>query len=64
MNGDLQKAFEWLRKKGQATVMKNNRAANEGLVGVAVDGPTGVVVEVNSETDFVARNADFQVRIF
>lgn len=60
MDGDLQKAFEWLRKKGQATVMKNNRAANEGLVGVAVEGATGVVVEVNSETDFVARNADFQ----
>ncbi len=60
MDGDLQKAFEWLRKKGQATVMKNNRAANEGLVGVAVAGGTGVLVEVNSETDFVARNADFQ----
>lgn len=60
MDGDLQKAFEWLRKKGQATVMKNNRAANEGLVGVAVEGGTGVLVEVNSETDFVARNADFQ----
>ena len=60
MDGDLQKAFEWLRKKGQATVMKNNRAANEGLVGVAVSGGTGVLVEVNSETDFVARNADFQ----
>jgi elongation factor Ts len=60
VNGDLQKAFEWLRKKGQATVMKNNRAANEGLVGVAVEGGTGVLVEVNSETDFVARNADFQ----
>ncbi len=60
VDGDLQKAFEWLRKKGQATVMKNNRAANEGLVGIAVDGAAGVIVEVNSETDFVARNADFQ----
>eukprot|EP00624_Nannochloropsis_granulata_P001550 evm.model.NODE_17657_length_23989_cov_36.963066.5 len=60
VEGDLAKAFEWLRKKGQATVMKNNRAANEGLVGIAVEGPAGVIVEVNSETDFVARNADFQ----
>lgn len=60
VDGDLAKAFEWLRKKGQATVMKNNRAANEGLVGIAVEGPAGVIVEVNSETDFVARNADFQ----
>lgn len=60
VEGDLKKAFEWLRKKGQATVMKNNRAANEGLIGVAVVGSSGVVVEVNSETDFVARNADFQ----
>ncbi|EWM28678.1 elongation factor ts [Nannochloropsis gaditana] len=60
VDGDIAKAFEWLRKKGQATVMKNNRAANEGLVGIAVEGQAGVIVEVNSETDFVARNADFQ----
>ncbi|GAB5030446.1 elongation factor ts [Nannochloropsis oceanica] len=63
VEGDLAKAFEWLRKKGQATVMKNNRAANEGLVGIAVEGSAGVIVEVNSETDFVARNADFQAFI-
>lgn len=44
--GDLKKAFEWLRKKGQASMAKSARSANEGLVGVAVDGNTGVILEV------------------
>lgn len=100
VGGDIKKAFEWLRKKGAATIAKTNRSANEGLIGLAVQGSTGVLVEVcqscsvrlhkknlspffplgtrvtqpspepatfeplcvqvNSETDFVARNADFQ----
>jgi elongation factor Ts len=60
VEGNLKKAFEWLRKKGQASVAKNNRAAKEGLVAAAVRGNTGVLVEVNSETDFVARDAEFQ----
>lgn len=47
MDGDLKKAFEWLRKKGQATIVKSNRSANEGLVGVAVEGNAGVIVEVS-----------------
>ena len=46
VDGNIHKAFEWLRKKGQASVMKNNRAANEGLIGVAFEGSEGVIVEV------------------
>ncbi|EWM20492.1 elongation factor ts, partial [Nannochloropsis gaditana] len=57
---DVEAAFDWLRKKGQATIAKRDRATKEGLVALAVDGTRGVAVEVNSETDFVARNADFQ----
>ena len=45
----------------QATIAKRDRATKEGLVALAVEGNRGVAVEVNSETDFVARNADFQV---
>ena len=60
-DGDFESAVDWLRTKGLAkAAKKSGRVAAEGLVAVAVDGSTGVVVEVNSETDFVAKNADFQ----
>ncbi len=60
-NGDLEAAVDWLRKKGlSAAAKRSGRIACEGLVGVAVSGTRGAVVEVNSETDFVARNAIFQ----
>ncbi len=60
-NGDVEAAMDWLRAKGMATASKkSSRTAAEGLVGVAVSGTTGVAVEVNSETDFVAKNAQFQ----
>jgi elongation factor Ts len=59
--GDIEGAIDWLRKKGLAkAAKKSGRVAAEGLVGVAVKDNAGVVVEVNSETDFVARNEDFQ----
>lgn len=59
--GDLDAAVDWLRKKGLAAAAKKaGRVAAEGLVGVASQGTSGAVVEVNSETDFVARNDDFQ----
>ncbi len=59
--GDLEAAVDWLRKKGLAAAAKKaGRVAAEGLVGVAVAGPVGAVVEVNSETDFVGRNEQFQ----
>lgn len=59
--GDMDAAVDWLRTKGLAkAAKKSGRTAAEGLVGVAVDGGVGVAVEVNSETDFVAKNADFQ----
>ena len=60
-NGDFEEAQQWLRKKGlAAAAKKSSRAAADGLVAVAVDGPCGVVLEVNAETDFVARNESFQ----
>ncbi len=60
-NGDIEAAIDWLRAKGMATASKkSSRTAAEGLVGVAVSGTTGVAVEVNSETDFVAKNDQFQ----
>ncbi|WP_370930945.1 translation elongation factor Ts [Bartonella sp. DGB1] len=60
-NGDMTAAEDWLRKKGIARADKKlGRAAAEGLVGVAREGNKGVMVEINSETDFVARNEDFQ----
>ncbi|CUH40445.1 Elongation factor Ts [Jannaschia seosinensis] len=60
-DGDMEAAIDWLRTKGLAkAAKKSGRTAAEGLVAVAVDDGTGVVVEVNSETDFVAKNADFQ----
>ncbi len=60
-NGDMEAAIDWLRTKGlAAAAKKSGRVAAEGLVGVAVAGTTGAVVEVNSETDFVAKNEQFQ----
>ncbi|HVJ51241.1 MAG TPA: translation elongation factor Ts [Aliidongia sp.] len=59
--GDLEGAVDWLRKKGlSAAAKKAGRVAAEGLVGVETQGKVGAVVEVNSETDFVARNDKFQ----
>ncbi|QYK40168.1 MAG: elongation factor Ts [Paracoccaceae bacterium] len=60
-NGDMEAAVDWLRTKGLAKAAKKaGRVAAEGLVGVAVADGRGVAVEVNSETDFVAKNGDFQ----
>jgi len=60
-NGDMEAALDWLRTKGLAKAAKKaGRTAAEGLVGVAVENGVGVAVEVNSETDFVGKNADFQ----
>jgi len=60
-NGDIEASIDWLRKKGLSKAAKKaGRVAAEGLIGVAVEGRKGAVVEVNSETDFVARNAQFQ----
>jgi len=60
-NGDLEAAVDWLRTKGLAAAdKKSSRTAAEGLVGVAVAGTKGVAVEVNSQTDFVAKNEIFQ----
>jgi elongation factor Ts len=59
--GDVEASIDWLRTKGLAKAAKKaGRVAAEGLVGVAASGTTAVVVEVNSETDFVARNEEFQ----
>src|SRR5690348_15312097 len=59
--GDLEGAVDWLRKKGLAAAAKKaGRVAAEGLVGVATRGAAGAAVEINSETDFVARNEAFQ----
>ncbi len=60
-DGDMEAAVDWLRTKGlAAAAKKSGRTAAEGLVGVAVEGTTGAAVEVNSETDFVAKNGQFQ----
>jgi len=60
-NGDMEAAVDWLRTKGLAKAAKKaDRVAAEGLVGVAVNNGRGVAVEINSETDFVAKNPDFQ----
>ncbi len=62
--GDMEAAVDWLRKKGLAKAAKKaGRVAAEGLVGVVIEGGKGVVVEVNSETDFVARNPEFQAMV-
>ena len=61
VNGNVEEAVDWLRKKGLAAAAKKaGRVAAEGLVGVATEGTQGVVVEINAETDFVARNDKFQ----
>ena len=60
-NGEMEAAIDWLRAKGLAAAAKKaGRTAAEGLVGVAVEATRGAVVEVNSETDFVAKNEIFQ----
>jgi len=60
-NGEMEAAIDWLRAKGLAAAAKKaGRTAAEGLVGVAVEGNRGAVVEINSETDFVAKNEIFQ----
>ncbi|PTX01302.1 translation elongation factor Ts [Pararhodobacter aggregans] len=60
-DGDMEAAVDWLRTKGLAKAAKKaDRVAAEGLVGVAVDNGRGVAIEINSETDFVAKNEDFQ----
>jgi len=64
VGGDMEAAVDWLRTKGLAKAAKKaDRVAAEGLVGVAVSGGKGVAVEVNSETDFVGKNADFQALV-
>jgi elongation factor Ts len=63
-NGDMDAAVDWLRTKGLAKAAKKaDRVAAEGLVGVAVTDGRGVAVEINSETDFVAKNVDFQTLV-
>ena len=60
-DGDIEKAVDWLREKGLATAAKKaGRVAAQGLVAMKTDGKQGVVVEVNSETDFVSKNELFQ----
>jgi elongation factor Ts len=60
-NGNMEAAIDWLRAKGlSAAAKKAGRTASEGLVGVVVEGKRGAVIEVNSETDFVAKNDTFQ----
>src|SRR6185295_5329125 len=63
-SGDMEAAIDWLRKKGLSKAAKKaGRVAAEGLIGVAARGGSGAVVEVNSETDFVARNDQFQATV-
>jgi elongation factor Ts len=63
-DGDMEVSMDWLRTKGLAkAAKKSSRTAAEGLVAVAVSGGKGVAVEVNSETDFVGKNADFQAMV-
>ena len=60
-SGNVEEAIDWLRKKGLSNAAKKSgRVAAEGLVGVASNGTTGVIAEVNAETDFIARNEQFQ----
>ncbi|MBL4645646.1 MAG: elongation factor Ts [Rhizobiales bacterium] len=63
-DGDMEAAIDWLRKKGLSkAAKKSSRVAAEGLVAVVVDGNNAAIVEVNSETDFVARNDQFQALV-
>src|SRR5690606_123674 len=60
-NGDIEAAVDWLRSRGLAKAAKKaDRVAAEGLVGIATEGNRAAIVEINSETDFVARSEDFQ----
>lgn len=60
-NGDMEKAIDWLREKGiSKAAKKESRIAAEGLCNILVEGNKAVIVEVNSETDFVAKNSEFQ----
>ena len=60
-NGNIEKAIEWLRKKGINTAQKkSSRSASDGLITIDIKNAEAVVIEVNSETDFVARNEIFQ----
>jgi len=60
-NGNMENAIDWLRKQGlSAVAKKSGRVAAEGLIGVSINGAQGAMVEINSETDFVARNELFQ----
>ena len=60
-NGDMEASVDWLRKKGLSkAAKKSGRVAAEGLVAISVEGTKAAVVELNSETDFVARNTEFQ----
>ena len=62
--GDMDASVDWLRAKGLAkAAKKSTRIAAEGLIGLAIDGTSGALVEVNSETDFVARNEKFQAMV-
>jgi len=64
VGGEIEAAVDWLRKKGLSKAAKKaGRVAAEGLIGLAVQGHRGVLVEVNSETDFVARNLEFQAMV-
>jgi elongation factor Ts len=63
-NGDLEAAIDWLRKKGLSKAAKKaDRVAAEGLIGIVTAGNKGAVTEVNSETDFVSRNEQFQTMV-
>ncbi len=63
-NGDIEAAVDWLRKKGLAAAAKKaGRVAAEGLVGVAANGTAAAVIEINAETDFIARNPQFQALV-
>ncbi|MEB3749592.1 translation elongation factor Ts [Geobacillus sp. FSL W8-0032] len=63
-NGDMEKAIDWLREKGIAKAAKKaDRIAAEGVAYIAVEGNTAVILEVNSETDFVAKNEEFQALV-
>ena len=60
-NGNMEEAIDWLRKKGlSAAAKKSGRVAAEGVVAIAAEGTKGAIIELNSETDFVARNEQFQ----
>ena len=60
-NGDIEDAIDWLRKQGlSAVAKKSSRIAAEGLIGITVKGTKAAIIEINSETDFVARNELFQ----